>query len=177
MSSCFCIKGRAGYDIKVEAIDPYTISYTDYSIWVDEPPYIIPTRMLISMETPSGALQELYVSPNRNTIIRSTDIGLGGKFKDGIYTFKLDPLSDQSGACGIERGKCIALLPNIRCCLMKAFAEVDPDDDEYDKVNEVERWVKMSENSASLGKAEQSKKEYKIAKKLLDKINCNCSSC
>lgn len=176
MAACSCIKGRDGYDINVEVIDPYTISYTDYSVWVDEPPYIIPDRMLVNITFPSGGDQDIYVSPKRNAIIRSTDLGLG-KFQDGIYTFKLDPLSDKSGACGIERGKCFALLPNIKCCVLKAFADIDPDDDKYESLQDVDRWIKMSENSAELGKSSDSREQYKIAKKKLDKINCNCSGC
>ncbi|MCO6499668.1 MAG: hypothetical protein J5I47_04715 [Vicingus serpentipes] len=153
-------------------MDPQTIIYNDISEWMDDEIHSIPNYYIVDVRFPNSSMYSLKVRPLTSTVIRASDIGIS-KFKDGIYCFIIDPLSEESGGCGTPYTKSWAVLPNIRCCLDQGFSTL-PDDKYYDLV-EVERWIRKSEESSSLGQEIQSKQEYTIAKKLLDKLNCECN--
>lgn len=170
--SCFCLKGS--FDFYIKSLDPQTIIYNDISEWMDDEVHSIPEYYVIDVRFPNSSLISIKVRPLTSTVIRASDIGIS-KFKDGIYCFIIDPLSDESGGCGTPYTKSWAITPNLRCCLDQGFSTLSGDEEKYDRLKEVEKWLTCSIESSSLGQEIQSKKEYEIARKLLDKLNCECN--
>lgn len=166
--SCFCIKGV--YDFNIKVIDTYTLIYEDLSLWMQDSNYIIPTTYNVKMILPDESYIYFDANPLNATILRASDLGLS-KFKDGIYCFLLEALNEESGACGVEKYKNTGIFPNIRCCIDSAYSTSDKKDD----IKEVDSFLKDAEFSASLGKKEESYTRYVQAKRLLERLNCNCT--
>lgn len=170
MSDCFCIRGK--FDFYIKVIDTQTIVYNDLSKWMDEEPYIIPSNYTVSVKLPSGALLDVQVKPLTTTILKASELGIS-KFKDGIYCFTIDPLSEESGGCGRQYTKSVGIFPNIECCLDSAFSKLE-EDHEYNGLKDVEMWLLRAKNSSELEMENQALQEYTIAKRKLSKLDCGC---
>lgn len=175
MADCFCIKGSSetgGYDFHVQVIDKETIVYNDLSRWVEDDRHIIPTEHQILITTPDSSIYPVNVTPRATTVIKASDLGIS-KFKDGIYCFTIDGDNTESGGCGVTRTKTTGIFPNIECCLFAAYSKLD--DDRYEDVHEVEMWLNSAKSSSELGMEKAALSEYKIAKRKLNKLNCDCN--
>lgn len=169
---CGCIKGEPGYDFQISVIDTKTISYSDLTEWVNDEPYIIPATHIIGVTLPDNTKLNLQTYVGATTIIKTSDIGIN-KFKDGIYCFRIDPMLEESGGCGLEYNKTEGIFPTIECCIQKAYSTLD--DSKFEDIQEVERWINSSKVAASFGQKDKALDNWKIAKKLLNKLNCECS--
>lgn len=169
--SCACIKGI--YDFRVEACDTNRLLYTDLSEWMKDEPYIIPKYHRIYV-TPPGQKKEyeVLVEPLSTTVIDAGQIGMK-KLQDGIYCFTVKPLDESSGGCGKEYIKSTGIFPNLECCIAQAHATLD--DDKYEDIKDVEKMLTMSKVSVDLGKVKSAQDTFKIAKKLLDRLKCDCT--
>lgn len=172
MQQCFCIKGVPGLDFYVKVLDTQTLVYNDLSDWVTDDPYIIPETYEVEVTLPDSSVIVLELNALSSTVIRASDIGIH-KFKDGIYCFKVNAMSEKSGGCGYDYTKVAGIFPNIDCCIDKAYSKLE--DSKFEDVREVESWLDKAKNSASLGKEKQSLEEWKAAKRLLQKLNCECN--
>jgi hypothetical protein len=171
MQQCFCIKGVPGFDFYVKVLDTQTIVFNDLSEWVTDEPYVIPETFQVDMVLPDSSVITLELNTSSSTVLRSSDIGIS-KFKDGIYCFKIDGQNEFSGGCGLDYTKVTGVFPNIECCIDTAYSKID--EDKFYEIQDVELWLKRAKDSASLGKESQSLSEWKVAKKLLQSINCQC---
>ena len=171
-SGCFCIKGIPGFDYSIKVVDKYTIIFTDLTEWMTEETYFIPEKYEINITLPDGSMKDILVNANNSTTIKATDLNQS-RFIDGIYCFKIDPMSDLSGGCGNSYSKFSAIFPNLQCCLDQAMSKIE--EVRYDQLRVVDSWLERSKSSAELGKQEQSLEEYSIAKKLLERLNCDCN--
>lgn len=174
MANCFCIKGHS-YDFFIKVIDNQTIVYNDLSRWMEESDsaqYILPETHEVLVTLPDSSVHTINVRPQSSTVLTATDLGIS-KFTDGIYCFSIDPDSSESGGCGITQTKSTGIFPNIICCMFSAYAKLD--DTRHDEIGISEQWLKQAINSSELGMEKQALSEYKIAKRLLDKLNCDCN--
>lgn len=170
MDNCFCIKGV--YDFVLKVIDTKTILYTDLTQWMLDAPYVLPDQYRVALTLPDSSVISFYAKALNNTILKASELGIP-KFKDGIYCFTIDPLDEESGGCGIKYTKSYGVFPSIECCLDKAYSTLS--DDKYDDIKDVEKHLEMATFSSEIGMEKESEKQWVIAKKLLDKLNCNCS--
>lgn len=169
---CFCIKGIPGFDYQLVIVDNQNILFTDMTTWMDEETYSIPQTYSISLVLPDSSEHIISVNAANSTLIKASDLGIA-RFKDGIYCFKIDPLSEDSGGCGKSYAKFSGIFPNLECCLDEAFSQVE--EVKFDQVYNVKSWLDRAKMSAELDKQSQSLEEYSIAKKFLERLNCDCN--
>lgn len=172
MESCGCIKGIPGYDFYVRVIDTQTIVYTDISEWVTDEPYVIPDTYVVSVTLPDNCEIKIQVNTLSSTVIRASDIGIN-KFKDGIYCFHIEWDDEASGGCGLDYTKIAGIFPNLECCVEIAYSTLD--DQYFEDIKFVEMWLNNAKRSSELKKEYQSEDEWRTAKRLLSKLNCECS--
>lgn len=172
MQPCFCIKGVPGFDFYLKVLDTKTLIYNDLTSWVTDEPYTIPDTYDVEITLPDSNVRTLSLNTQKSTVIKAEDAGIS-KFKDGIYSFFIAPLSDTSGGCGYSYTKISGVFPNLECCIDNAYSKLN--DDKFLDIREVDSWLQRAKISSSLGKEKQSLNEWMIAKKLLQKLNCECS--
>ena len=172
MDNCFCIKGVPGLDFYVKSLDTSTIVFNNLSEWVTDEPYTIPETHHINLTFPDSSVVTVEVNSQSSTIIKASDIGFN-RYKDGIYCFKIDGLDENSGGCGIDYTKVAGIFPNIECCLNQAYSTLD--DQFFDEIKKAESWLDRAKRSASLKMESQALEEWKTAKRLLQKLNCECN--
>lgn len=172
MQQCFCIKGVPGFDFYVKVLDTQTLIFNDLSEWVTDDPYVIPETFQVDIILPDSSVITVNLNTSSTTVLRASDIGIS-KFKDGIYCFKIDGQNELSGGCGLDYTKVTGVFPNIECCVDTAYSKMG--DEYFDRIYEVESWLKRSKDSASLKKEQQSLEEWKTAKRLLQSLNCECN--
>lgn len=159
--SCACIRGI--FNVHTEALDKDTIVLTDMSEWMDEEGYDLPTVYTISILPPASSKAfDVDIDANKTNRITSANIGA---IKDGVYCFTAE-------SCGKVYKRNKALFPNMECCLAKAWAEL-PAYREND-IREVERFLKLAGIAAELGNVNDSFHNLTIAKRLLDRLECEC---
>lgn len=160
---CSCIRAD-GYQIYVDAIDRQTIVYEDLSDWMDEENYFTPEDYRITVTPPatSSSYQLNVRTIGLNKILPSN---LGGKIKDGVYSFNLQ-------SCGNSLTRNVALFPHMECCIEQAWATLEKQF--YPRIREVEQYLKLAQINAELNKTQTASDNLKVAKKLLDNLNCNC---
>lgn len=168
---CACIKGIPGFDIYVKVINKNKIIFTDLSQWVDDETYTIPEKFSVVFILPDNTEHKVYLNANSNTVLNSSDLNIN-YFPDGLYKFIIKDDDEESGGCGLYYEKELGILPNLECCIISAFST---NGDKYEQIKEVVKWYNNAILSSQLSKPEQFKTEWKIAKNLLEKLNCNCS--
>lgn len=168
---CACIKH---YDFKIECLDTTKFLYVDLSEWMDGEEHTIPEKQKIEITIPdSERTVQVYVKPQSATTITHKDLGIPSCLLDGIFIFTVLPLDEESYGCGIKSTKCSAVMCGIECCLDAAFSTLG--DEKYDELKRIENLLNNSKNSSELQKSKQANDEYRMAKKLLDKLHCECN--
>lgn len=168
MSNCHCIKGV--YKFFVETPDNKNIIYTDLSDWMLDDVHTIPDFYKIRITLPgSTTVKEILVSAKSKTSTRieASDLGLEC-IQDGPYKFTL---SKEDGGCGTEYWKEVVLLPNLYCCYKKLIAT----EGITQKSDEVLDHIKATINNSDLQNIKAANDSFKVAKKLLERIKCDCN--
>lgn len=170
MPNCSCIKGH--YEFKVESCESTRLFYTDLSEWMLEEPYVIPKNYKVQIIPPGKNTSiDKQVEALSTTVITAADLNLK-RLEDGIYCFIISPTDKDSGGCGKEYTRSTAIFPNIQCCLNKAFSTEG--EDKYADLKDVEKFLDFAKNESELGNTKAAAENYKIAKKKLDRLKCDC---
>lgn len=158
---CSCIRGN--YNVLVKALDKGTLTYQDFSDWMDEPRYEFPESYIVRIIPPGkgeGVLLEL--STTKVNKLTSKEVGM---IKDGMWCF-------QTESCGVTYKKTIGIFYSIECCIRKAWA-TEPER-RYDAIEEVERYVNLSKMAVELNNIKEATEHLEIAQDKLDRIKCDC---
>lgn len=169
MPTCSCIRGEH-YDFRVESCEKTRFFYTDLSLWMTDEPYVIPESYVVKI-IPPGKSEGIAVNvkPLSTTTINASDLG-ANTLEDGVYCFSVE--QDTQPGCGKSYKRSKALFPKIQCCLDKAFSKES--DAKYDGLKDVEKYLEFAKNESELGNSKKAAENYKIAKKKLDRLNCDC---
>lgn len=161
-NSCSCIKGK--YDFYINEINCDKILYEDLSLWMEGGNYTIPTSYEIEIYNLDSA--------GGNTLLKKIEVGGLGItdisrllfLKDGIYEIK-------TISCQNTYKRWVAIMPKLQCCLDKYLAS-----DEYDKTKhqEAQRLMDGARTTAMFNQPKKSIEFYKMAKKLIDVLKCDC---
>lgn len=168
MQTCSCIKGH--YDFKIESCEMQRLFYTDSTEWMVGEQYVIPETYIVEILPPNKTQFVSKVAQSLSTTaITAEDLGLKN-LSDGVYCFKV---SAENGGCGKEYKKSTAIFPNISCCLNRAFST--DEGEKYDSLKEVEKFLTFAKNDSELGNVKSASDNYKIAKKKLERLKCDCN--
>lgn len=167
MTKCSCIKKN--FDFQFDAIDTKIILFQDLSDWMQEDHYIKPEYYTIQIKQPhSKKFYEKKVDAVSYNKITSEDIGLSGSLclPEGIYTIKTE-------SCGNVFMRYKALTPDLECRLSCALLQgVDPL-----TVAKLEEQIKSIHYNVERDRAIEASKIYKIVKREIDLLDCNCNCC
>lgn len=159
MSTCSCIKGHFDFYINEIACDK--ILYKDLSLWMQGDNYIIPKQYDIDILDAGSGEQVKTIQVSGLDVI---DISKLFSFKDGIYEI-------HTSSCDNKYKRWVAILPKLQCCLDRYFAS---EDYEQDKHEEAQRLLDGARQTALFNQPRESVEFYKLAKKKIDNLNCNC---
>lgn len=172
MSKCACINasGRA-FDIDIEYTDCKSLKLTDFSEWMEDDNYIIPTSYPIEVETPTGARKQLTFYPKTSKKYTVNELVGKNCLTDGIYCFTVD-------SCGRKYSKSFAVLCELECKLQEmvykqASGELEKSGE--DKIPQIKNFIEISKAQAKLGNSKKANEFYKTADKILSQYNCSCS--
>ena len=159
-STCSCIKGN--YDFYIDEITCDKILYKDLSLWMEGENYTIPKEYEIEIwdySDNSKLIKSINVSG-----LEVTDISKLLPLKDGVYEIK-------TKSCQNTYKRWVAILPKMQCCLDKYFASENYDKEKHE---EAQRLLDGTRTTALFNQPNKSVEYYKMAKKLIDKLNCDC---
>lgn len=168
MSECSCIKGV--FDFTLEYIGTDKLIYEDMSDWMDEEGYSNPEEYTVNITLPGrNNSHPVTIKKGSKNIITSVDFNSGRnqKIQDGIYCFTVE-------SCGKTYKRSKAVTGSLQCCLDTAYAQLE-DFSETEELEEVQQYIKSIEVSSERGLTKQAVSLYKIANKLISKLNCNCN--
>lgn len=156
---CSCIKGH--FDFYIDDITCDKILFKDLSLWMQGDNYSIPSKFDIDIldAGTSTHLKTIQVSG-----LEVTDISKLFSFKDGVYEIHIK-------SCDNLYKRWVAILPKLQCCLDRYLAS---DDYEADKHQEAQRLLLGARQTALFNQPKQSLELYKLAKKKIDNLNCDC---
>lgn len=162
-SKCSCIKGQ--YDFFINEVTCDKILYQDNSLWMSGDNYEIPTVYEIEVldfdkETKDAKL----LKKTEVNGLGMTDISKSFSIKDGIYQFKIS-------SCQNTYFKTVAILPKLQCCLDRYLASEDYDQFKH---KEAARLLEAVRVTASFDQTSKSIDFYKMAKKKIDSLKCDC---
>jgi hypothetical protein len=124
--------------------------------------YTIPTTYKVKIYYNGSFLKEVDVYTHCSTRI-PLDCVL-----DGPYKFEVS--SDTVG-CGTTYWKQTVLLPNVWCCYSQLLAT----EGVTDSSKEVLQYIQETINNAEIQNIKAANDTFKMAKRLLSRIKCNCS--
>ena len=158
---CGCIKGK--YDFYINEINCDKILYQDLSLWMEGENYVVPDKYEIEVYSQSGGTKTLIKKIEVNGL-GITDISKLLLLKDAVYELKVV-------SCQNTYYRWVAVLPKMQCCLDKYMAS-----EEYDlyKHREAERLLNGARTTALFNQPKQAVEYYKMAKKLIDRLQCDC---
>lgn len=164
MNTCSCIRGV--YNFNVETKDNKNIIYTDLSDWMLDEVHSIPDFYKIKIYLPgNSSFKEISVSAKSKTSTRieASDLGLSC-IPDGPYTFSVD-------SCGTIYNKKTVLMPNLWCCYKKLIAieGITPESET------ILQHIKNCINNSELQNIVDANASFKVAKKMLERLKCNCN--
>ena len=164
---CSCIKGI--FDIQLETLGCDTVLVEDFSDWMKEDYYTVPTTYQVDVLTPGKKNSHpLTVYTNKRNKFSPSDFGQGGRyFLDGIYCFTVN-------SCGVKYQVNRAITCAIECCLDDLISKLKPEDDTSDIVR-IKYLAEAIHVNTALGKSKKANHLYDIVQKLLRRLNCNCS--
>lgn len=158
---CSCIRGN--YNFEITKSECSKMIYTDLSQWMDDEGYTVPETYTVVITRPdSKRPTQLEV-----TTQGVTEISFGGScLPDGVYCFQVE-------SCGVTYTRYKAYTCTAECKVSNVLAELDIDDD-HSHLTEITLHLEAIHNFAENGQNKSAEKEYKIVKKLLDRLNCDC---
>ncbi len=159
---CGCIKGK--YDFYINEINCDKILYQDLSLWMEGENYVVPDTYEVEFYSLSGG-EKTLIKKIEVKGVGITNIADLLPISDAVYEVK-------TVSCQNTYYKWVAVLPKLQCCLDKYLAS-----DEYDieKHREAERLLNGTRTTALFNQPNQAVEYYKMAKKLIDRLNCDCS--
>lgn len=158
--SCSCIKNNS-YNFSLYTPDNKNIIYTDLSQWMQDENYIIPVTYKVKIYYNKSILKEVDVYTKHSTAITFDCI------HDGPYTFEV---SYNDVGCGTTQSKQTVLIPNLWCCYKQLLAI----EGVTDSSNEILKYIQETINNADIQNIKAANDTFKVAKKLLERIKCNC---
>lgn len=158
---CSCIKGK--FDFYINEINCDKILYQDLSLWMEGENYMTPGKYEIEFYSMSGGEKELVKKIEVNGL-GITDISKLLPLKDAVYEIK-------TVSCQNTYYRWVAILPKLQCCLDKYFAS---EEYEQTKHQEAQRLLDGTRTTALFNQPKQAVEYYKMAKKLIDRLNCDC---
>lgn len=166
---CSCIKDEGGkFAFKLESIDCQTLAFTDLSNWNEEDNYIVPDSYTITITKPNGVDVDVSINPKKTTILKGSDLKTSICIPDGIYCFKI-------ASCGVTYSRTKAITCIADCQLTEAIAKAASGELNLDLVIELNNYLHATIAAANNGQSEKAAGFYKILKKELNKLNCDCS--
>ena len=152
--ACSCIKNN--YNFFLSEISCEHILYNDLSVWMEGDNYTTPSTYTVSIGTDADNLKDYEVSTRGVTEL---------KLKDGVYIFKVT-------SCQNTYTRWRAVTAKLQCCLdIYTVSEQNPD---LEKVKEAQRLLEGAKLYAIYNKPTQANDYYKMAKKLIESLNCDC---
>lgn len=152
--ACSCIKNN--YNFFLSEISCQYILYNDLSIWMEGDNYITPSTYIVQIGTSPDSLKDYEVSTKGVTEL---------SLKDGVYIFKVT-------SCQNTYTRWRAVTAKLQCCLDIYLVSEDRPD--LEKVKEAQRLLDGAKLYAVYNKPVQANDYYKMAKKLIESLNCDC---
>lgn len=162
-SPCSCIKGN--FNFYINEINCDKILYQDASLWMEGENYTIPSSYELSFYNLDTAAESVLVGKIQVSGLGITDISKSlPSLKDGIYEI-------ETSSCQNTYKKWIAIMPKLQCCLDRYLAS-----EQYDKNKhkEAQRLLDGARTTASFNQPKKAIEFYKMAKKLIDALKCDC---
>ncbi len=159
---CSCIKGK--YDFYINEINCDKILYEDLSLWMEGDNYTIPASYEIEIYNLDSAGGNILLKKIEVSGLGITDISKLLLLKDGVYEIK-------AVSCQNTYKKWVAIVPKLQCCLDKYLVS-----DEYDRLKhqEAQRLIDGARTTAMFNQPKKAIEFYKMAKKLIDALKCDC---
>ena len=162
--ACSCIEGKSGFNFSLESISADSIVVQDLSHWMEGGDHVIPSEYDVKITPPAtGKSVSKTLSTNSPNILSKDDLG---SMRSGVYTFETSP-------CGISYIRKAAVFPDIECCLKSAWAVVE-EEREMEKLETIERHLKMAKINAEFDNFNEAANHIEIARKLMDNVKCDC---
>lgn len=165
--NCSCIRNNFNFNIKVLSCGE--LLFEDLSEWMTEDYYVIPDEYEIKIKLPSDTEISIFVDTEKATKISSSDLFYTACFPDGIYCFSTE-------SCGKKYTRNRAIVCNTECRLANLIREASKENnkEKWDEVIKLKASLDAVYTHAELNNFELANDEYKILKKKLDNLNCNC---
>ena len=162
-----CIKNY--YEFNIDPISCNSIVYKDLSIWMEEDYYVVPNQYDIYITPPGGNPVKITLDPTSINELSSEKLFSNACFIDGVYCFS-------TTSCGNSYTRNIAILCNAECKLANLIREASKSQSEdlWNKVIKLKASLDAVYSHAKLNNFELANDEYKILKKDLNNLNCNC---
>lgn len=160
---CSCVKGK--FEFYINEINCDKILYQDASLWMEGENYTIPSTYEIELYNLDTAGENLFIGKIQVSGLGITDISKSlSLFKDGVYEIKYT-------SCQNTYKRWVAILPKLQCCLDRYLAS-----EEYDKNKhrEAQRLLDGARTTASFNQPKKAVEYYKMAKKMIDALKCDC---
>lgn len=174
MGCSSCIKGN--YDFWIKEVDVYSFLYQDLSTWMEGTKFCKPANYGVSVYLPNTDSTTLTLATDKVNKVTPSSFGVtanGAKIADGVYYFVIDEKSSSdTGYCGKEFMKSVAIIPALQCCFDKAFLQYSVL--RKKEIEHIDYLIESTRLNASLGKVNTAKYYYDLAKSALMKMDCDC---
>ena len=165
--ACGCIKKQAqAFDFNLESLDCKTLIFTDLSNWMEEEPYILPSKQEVEVTLPSGSIITLNFNPKSVTKFTGEELKAKDCLPNGIYCFKVE-------SCGHIMSRHKAVVCKLECKLDNLIAKASRSED-WDVIQEISNLILSVKINTEIGKHQLATELYKIADKKLTRLDCEC---
>lgn len=166
---CSCI--AKNYSVVIYSTDCKTLVYEDNSTWMLDKKFSgIPEKMEVTIETPSGHISTVTISPNKSNRLTSVDI-LGDKtprcLEDGVYCFRVE-------SCTIPYATNMAYTCNTQCKIDTLLAHAE-NDYQIKEADRLQRLLHSLQSASETGQTELANDLFELLNISLS--NENCESC
>lgn len=164
---CNCIKKN--YDFTLQSLSTKKLSYQDFSDWMVGDQYIKPDTYTIQIKTPNSLkTTDVEVNSTGVNILTSEDLGGGDGncIPEGVYCFTVE-------TCGNKATRYTGVTADLECriaCMISR--DVDPI-----LIAKLQTQIKSIHYSLGLDMTIEANKIYKVVKREIDLIECDCSCC
>jgi hypothetical protein len=165
---CHCIKKN--YDFQLKSLDAKTLLYQDFSDWMSHEYYIKPDKYKVEVKPPNRSKYvELEMDSTGINILTSKELGLGSEnscLPLGVYYFKVV-------SCGNTFMRYKAVTSDLECRLQCMLVDgIDPL-----RIAKLDAQIKSIHYNLEADKAIEANKIFKIIKREIDLIECDCRCC
>jgi len=162
-NNCSCIKGK--FDFYINEVNCDKILYQDLSLWMSGDNYKVPNFYEVEIyDLDKDGCATTLIKKIEVCTIGVTDISKLVQLSDGVYELRVK-------SCQNTYKRWTAIVAKLQCCLDKYLAS---DEYDVDKYQEADRLLNGARTTASFDQPKESLAFYKKAKKLIDKLNCDC---